>query len=160
MISLIVAMGKNHVIGLNNQMPWHLPADLAYFKKVTTGHPILMGRKTFESIGRPLPNRTNVILTRDTSFQAEGCTVIHSIDDAIELAKKEDLFIIGGAEIYNQFLPFVEKMYITKISESFEGDTFFPEFGDGWQLVASEKHRADEKNQYDYEFQIFEKKNR
>lgn len=157
MISLIVAMGQNRVIGLRNKMPWHLPADLAYFKKMTTGHSVIMGRKTFQSIGRPLPNRTNIILTRDKSFAAEGCKVIYSITEAIELAKKEDLFVIGGADIYQQFLPYVDQVYITQIHEEFEGDTFFPELNENWRMVASEKHDRDEKNKYEYEFQVYKK---
>lgn len=157
MISLIVAMGENRVIGLDNQMPWHLPADLKYFKKTTTGHSIVMGRKTFQSIGRPLPNRKNIILTRDTSFSANGCQVLHSIEEVLELAKKEDIFVIGGAQIYKQFLSDAEKLYITKINESFEGDTFFPEIGDEWTLISSEKHAPDDKNTYEYEFQVYSK---
>lgn len=157
MISLIVATGENRVIGLNNKMPWHLPADLKYFKKITTGHAVVMGRKTFLSIGRPLPNRTNVILTRDKHFKAEGCQVIHSIEEVLELSKQENLFIIGGAEVYQQFLAHADKVYLTYIHKSFEGDTFFPELDDKWKLTSTEKHIPDEKNQYEYEFKIFEK---
>lgn len=157
MISLIVAMSKNRAIGFENKMPWHLPADLAYFKKVTTGHAIVMGRKTFQSIGRPLPNRTNLILTRDHSFRAEGCQLIHDIEEVLEKAKKEDLFVIGGAEIYQQFLPYAEKIYSTQILEDFHGDTFFPQLTEEWQLVSTEKHGQDEKNRYKYEFQIYTK---
>lgn len=155
MISLIVAMGKNRAIGLNNKMPWHLPADLKYFKKVTTGHTIVMGRKTFESIGRPLPNRTNVILTRDTSFVAEGCQIIHTVDEAVQLGEKEDIFVIGGAELYHQLLPYADLLYVTQIHESFEADTFFPEIGEEWKLTSTEKNSLDENNSYDYEFQVF-----
>lgn len=157
MISLIVAMGENRVIGHDNQMPWHLPADLKYFKKTTTGHSIVMGRKTFQSIGRPLPNRTNIILTRDSSFSAEGCVVLHSREEVLELAQKEDLFIIGGAQIYEEFLPYADKLYITKIHESFAGDTFFPETGNEWKLLSTEKHAPNEKNAYEYEFQVYSK---
>lgn len=157
MISLIVATGENRVIGLNNKMPWHLPADLKYFKKITTGHAVVMGRKTYLSIGRPLPNRTNVILTRDKHFKVEGCQVVYSIEEVLELSKQENLFIIGGAEIYEQFLPYADKLYLTYIRKSFDGDTFFPELDDQWQLTSTEKHMPDEKNQYEYEFRIFEK---
>ncbi|QOY38014.1 type 3 dihydrofolate reductase [Anaerobacillus isosaccharinicus] len=157
MISLIVATGENRVIGLNNKMPWHLPADLAYFKNTTSGHAVVMGRKTFESIGRPLPNRTNIILTRDENFQAEGCQVIHSVEEALQLGKVQDLFIIGGAEIYHQFLAQADRVYLTYIEENFEGDTFFPELTDEWKLVSTEKHLPDEKNQYNYEFRVYEK---
>ncbi|OIJ18843.1 hypothetical protein BKP45_15035 [Anaerobacillus alkalidiazotrophicus] len=157
MISLIVAIGENRVIGFENKMPWHLPADLAYFKKVTTGHTVIMGRKTFQSIGKPLPNRTNVILTRDIHFSAADCLVIHSVEEALEIGKDQDIFVIGGAEVYKQFLPFVDRAYITKIHESFSGDTFFPELGENWQLTSSEIHDPDEKNRYIYEFQVFDK---
>lgn len=158
MISLIVAMGKNRVIGLDNKMPWHLPADLAYFKKVTTGHAIIMGRKTFESIGRPLPNRTNIVLTRDKNLLIEGCQIIDSVEEALKLAENEMIFVIGGSEIYKQFLPFANKIFITKINENFTGDTFFPELSDDWQQTSSEKHIPDVKNKYEYEFQVFQKK--
>ncbi|WNF36376.1 dihydrofolate reductase [Bacillaceae bacterium IKA-2] len=157
MISLIVAMAENNVIGFENKMPWHLPADLAHFKKTTTGHTIVMGRKTFQSIGRPLPNRTNLILTRDLSFRAEGCLVIHDIKEVLEKAKKEDLFVIGGAEIYQQFLPYAEKIYSTQILESFHGDTFFPQLTEEWKMVATEKYEKDKKNHYKYEFQVYKK---
>jgi dihydrofolate reductase len=157
MISLIVATGENWVIGLNNQMPWHLPADLAYFKKTTTGHAVVMGRKTFESIGRPLPNRTNIILTRDQGFQAEGCQVIHSLETALQYSQQEDLFIIGGAQVYEQFLPHASRVYLTFIDQSFTGDTFFPELNDQWLLVSTEKHNPDEKNKYRYEFRVYDK---
>lgn len=157
MISLIVATAENRVIGIHNKMPWHMPADLAYFKKITTGHFVVMGRKTFESIGKPLPNRTNIILTRDETFKAEGCQVLHSIDDALELAKTERLFVIGGAEIYRQFLPYADKVYVTYIHQSFEGDTFFPELCSAWKLSTTEVHDRDEKNPYDYEFRVYVK---
>lgn len=160
MISLIVAMDENRVIGFENKMPWHLPADLAYFKKTTIGHPIVMGRKTFQSIGRPLPNRTNLILTRDQSFRSEGCQVVHNIEEVIQIAKKEALFVIGGAEIYKQFLPYAKKIYITQIIESFHGDTFFPELTDEWQLIATERNEKDQKNDYRYEFQVYQKKSK
>lgn len=158
MISLIAAAGENNVIGAENEMPWHLPADLAYFKKTTSGHAVVMGRKTFESIGKPLPNRKNIILTRDQHFQREDCQVIHSVEEALEYEQGQELFVIGGAEVYRQFLPHANKVYLTRIHKSFEGDAYFPELGDEWQLTSSEKHVADEKNRYDYEFQIFEKR--
>lgn len=155
MIALIVAMGKNRVIGLNNEMPWHMPADLAYFKKVTTGHPVVMGRKTFESIGRPLPNRKNIILTTDLSYEQSECIIAHSVEEALSYGKQETIFIIGGAQIYKQFLPFADKVYITKIDGEFEGDTFFPGLGEEWKLVSTEKHKKDDKNPYNYQFQVF-----
>ncbi len=157
MISLIVATGKNRVIGLNNEMPWHLPADLAYFRKTTTGHAVVMGRKTFQSIGRPLPNRLNLILTTDKMFQASGCQVVHSVKEVLEFGKNQELFVIGGAEIYQQFLPYANKVYLTYIHENFQGDTFFPELTEEWELQSVEDHAPDEKNHYAYEFRVFER---
>lgn len=161
MISLIVAMDNNRVIGKDNQLPWHLPADLAYFKKTTMGHSIVMGRKTFVSIGRPLPGRENIIVTRNHSFQAEGCTVIHSVDDIKVIAskRKEEVFVIGGAEIFQATLPFADRLYMTKIDAHFPGDTFFPSFDETeWQLISSKKGLKDEKNPYDYTFLVYERK--
>ncbi|MCL6585986.1 MAG: dihydrofolate reductase [Anoxybacillus sp.] len=161
MISLIVAMDNNRVIGKDNQLPWHLPADLAYFKKTTMGHPIVMGRKTFVSIGRPLPGRENIIVTRNRSFQAEGCTIIHSVADIKTIAseRKEEVFVIGGAEIFQATLPFADRLYITKIDAHFPGDKFFPPFSEtDWRLVSSTKGPKDEKNPYDYTFLVYERK--
>jgi dihydrofolate reductase len=161
MISHIVAMDQNRVIGKDNRLPWHLPADLAYFKKVTMGHAIIMGRKTFESIGRPLPGRENVIVTRNQSFQAEGCTVIHSIEEVCQFAAKrnDEVFVIGGAELFRVTLPFAERLYVTKIEANFPGDTFYPAFDESeWQLVSYTKGKKDEKNPYDYAFIVYERK--
>lgn len=161
MISLLVAMDKNRVIGKDNGLPWHLPADLAYFKKVTMGHHIIMGRKTFESIGRPLPGRTTVIVTRNKDYKVEGCHVIHSIDDVKKMGEEmdEELFVIGGAEIFKEVLSFADRLYITKIDEVFEGDTFFPEINDAeWKEVFVEKGVTDEKNPYTYYFHQYEKR--
>jgi dihydrofolate reductase len=161
MISIIVAMDENKVIGKNNQLPWHLPADLAYFKQVTMGHPIIMGRKTHESIGRVLPGRENVILTRNRDYFAEGCTIIHSIDDLVEWEKRQndEIFVIGGAEIFKQTLPITEKLYITKIHHHFTGDTYFPEYDESdWELIWQQKGVKDEKNPYDYDFVIYERR--
>ncbi len=163
MISFIVAMDRNRVIGNDNGLPWKLPADLAHFKKITTGHTVIMGRKTFESIGRPLPNRTNVVLTRNKHFAAEQCIVIHSVAEAFALMeKKEDeYFVIGGSHLYQLFLPYVQRMYITLIHEEFEGDTFFPDVDmSNWQLISKEKGKKDAQNRHDYEFLVYEKKNR
>ncbi len=160
MISFLVAMDENRVIGLNNDMPWHLPADLAYFKKTTTGHTIIMGRKTYESIGRPLPNRKNVILTRDQNYKAENCIVIHSVDEALALMNDndEEYFVIGGTEIFQQLLPYADRLYITHIYETFAGDTYFPPFdSEEWKIVSREQGIRNEKNPYDYEFLIYEK---
>ncbi|QCU19275.1 type 3 dihydrofolate reductase [Bacillus altitudinis] len=162
MISMIVATGKDRVIGKDNQMPWHLPADLAYFKKVTSGHTIVMGRKTFESIGRALPNRRNIVLTTSSSFQAEGCgcEVVHSIDDILTIAKtEEELLIIGGSKLYEEMMPYADRLYITHIHHSFEGDRFFPYYDeDNWTVVSREKGHRDEKNPYNYEFVVYDRK--
>ena len=160
MISFIVAMDKNNVIGKDNQLPWHLPQDLRFFKKVTMGHPIVMGRKTHESIGRALPGRENIILTRDQHYIAEGCTVIHSIEELERIAeqKNDELFVIGGAEIFKELMSKVKKLYITYIDEEFEGDTFFPEINENeWKLIEKEKGPKDDKNIYDYYFMIYER---
>ncbi|PEZ08067.1 dihydrofolate reductase [Bacillus sp. AFS018417] len=160
MISLLVAMDKNRLIGKDNQLPWHLPADLAYFKKVTMGHPIIMGRKTFESIGRPLLGRTNIILTRNKNYEMEGCEVIHSIDDVQKMDEQmnEEIFVIGGAEIFKEVLPFADRLYITKIEEVFEGDTFFPEINyDQWKEISVEQGVTDEKNPYTYAYHVYGK---
>lgn len=159
MISFLVAMSQNRVIGKENDLPWRLPADLAYFKQKTLGHTVIMGRKTYESIGRPLPNRKNVILTRDKQFSADGCIVFHSLEDTLNwLDDKNEHFVIGGAEILSQFLPYVKRMYITCIYEDFEGDTYFPELDmSKWTLISKEKGIKDEKNPYDYEFLVYER---
>ncbi|PGY14110.1 dihydrofolate reductase [Bacillus sp. OV166] len=161
MISFIVAMDENRVIGKDNQLPWHLPEDLKFFKRVTMGHPIAMGRKTHESIGRVLPGRENIVITRQVNYQSEDCTVFYSIEDFVKKSKKqsEEIFVIGGAEIFNETFEFADRLYITLIHEKFAGDTFFPEFdGSKWELVSSEKGLMDEKNPYDYEFKIYERK--
>lgn len=160
MISLLVAMDKNQLIGKDNDLPWRLPADLAYFKRVTMGHPIIMGRKTYDSIGRPLPGRENIIVTRDTSYEAEGCKVIHSIEEIVKMNEQTDqeLFVIGGAEIFKEILPYSDRLYITEINEEFEGDTYFPAFDKSkWEVISEEKGIKDEKNPYDYKFLVYEK---
>ncbi|MFP7484636.1 type 3 dihydrofolate reductase [Priestia filamentosa] len=160
MISFIVAMDDNNLIGKDNALPWHLPADLAYFKKVTTNHTIVMGRKTYESIGRPLPKRKNVVLTHSTAFQEEGVTVIHSLDELKEMANRsnEELFIIGGARLYEQLLPVADRLYVTHIRATFDGDTHFPVFSkEEWKIIDSKEHKKDEKNAYDYEFVVYER---
>lgn len=161
MISLIVAMDQNRVIGKNNKLPWHLPADLQYFKKVTMGHPIVMGRKTFESIGRVLPGRENVIVTRNQEFKAEGCVVLHDIAQIKMFADnhEKEVFVIGGAEIFKEILPFTDRLYITEIHETFEGDTFFPEIDENeWDEISSNPGNIDEKNRFAHDFIILQKK--
>lgn len=156
MITIIAAIGKNNELGKGNDLIWHLPADLKRFKEVTTGHHILMGRNTFESIGKPLPNRTTVIITRDKTYTQEGCLVASSIDEALELAKHDaKIFIIGGAQIYKQVIENtkVARLDITHVHESFDADVFFPEIASNiWQEVAREDYKADAKNKYDYSF--------
>lgn len=154
-ISLIVAMSRNRVIGKDNKLPWHLPADLAFFKKTTMGHTIVMGRKTYESIGKPLPGRKNVILTGNPRFSAAGCTVIHSVEDALRLAQEEELFVIGGAEVFRLFFAVADKIYLTLLHHDIEGDTYFPEFSPHeWELIGETPGITDEKNPYSYSFQL------
>ncbi|EKD77260.1 MAG: dihydrofolate reductase [uncultured bacterium] len=155
-ISIIVAKSKNNVIGKNNQLPWYLPADLHHFKSITMGKPIIMGRKTAESIGKPLPGRRNIIITRDKNFHANGCDVVHSIDDALNAVKTEkEVMIIGGANLYSQFLPRADCIYMTIIDAELEGDIFFPELNSEWKLTSEEKFSGDEKNKYAYRFLIY-----
>jgi dihydrofolate reductase len=160
-ISLIAAVSQNGVIGNKNKIPWYLPADMTYFRSITTGHHIVMGSNTFESIGRPLPNRTNIVLAKDKDYKAEGCIVVNSLDEAINYAQKngeEELMICGGAQIYKQFLPLADKIYLTKIKAVFEGDKFFPEIDSKtWKLTKSVKNSPDEKNKYGYEFCLYER---
>lgn len=152
-LTAIAAMSENRVIGKNNQLPWHLPADLRHFKRLTLNQHILMGRKTYLSIGRPLPQRTNIILTRDPHFQAPGCTVITAIDKILALAKEQEILIIGGAEIYTLLMPYITRIYLTIIHQVVDGDTFFPALNmQQWQQVSREDHSADAENQYQYSF--------
>lgn len=158
MISLIWAMDENRVIGKNNQLPWHLPEDLKFFKRVTMGHPVAMGRKTHESIGRALPGRENIIITTNKEYKSEECTVVYSIEELIQYIKEKDeeVFIIGGAEIFREVLPKADKLYLTQIQSQFEGDTFFPDVNmEEWVLESQEIGLKDEKNPYDYEFLIY-----
>lgn len=162
MISLIVAVSENNLIGRNNQLIWHLPADLRYFKEKTLGKPIIMGRKTFESIGRPLPQRQNIVITRDIHFHYESVISAENLPKAIELAgNTPEIMILGGGSIYEQALPLADKIYLTRIHhifESFAGDVFFPKLDPNvWHLKCEEKHEADEKNVYDYTFQEYMK---
>lgn len=165
-LSIIVAMADNQVIGLNNQMPWHMPADLAWFKKNTLNKPVIMGRKTFESIGRPLPNRHNIVISRQADNKASinsDVSWVQSVDEAISLLNErsvEEAFFIGGGNIYSQVLPLVNRLYLTHIDAQLQGDTYFPDYSQiSWRQIHSEQHKADEKNQYDYQFEILEKTN-
>lgn len=158
MISLLWAMDENRAIGRNNQLPWHLPEDLKYFKRVTMGKPIAMGRKTYDSIGRPLPGRENIVITRRLGVTIEGCTVIHDVNDLLQ-RNDEELFVIGGAEIFKEILPFADRLYVTEIREEFEADTFFPEFNlSDWELIESTPGMKDEKNPYNYDFLVYQRK--
>lgn len=159
MISLIAAMSKNRVIGNNNSLIWKLPADMKRFKEITTGKIVIMGRKTYESIGRPLPNRRNIIITRNDSYSVDGCEVVNSLEKAIELCNGSDVMIIGGGDIYTQSLLLADKIHLTIIHEDFHGDTYFPEIGDEWVKVGREDHEPDEKNQHRYSFIDYEKYN-
>ncbi|WP_265855868.1 dihydrofolate reductase [Pedobacter sandarakinus] len=159
-LSIAVAVGENFAIGKNNQLLWHMPADLKFFKKTTTGHTVVMGRKTFDSVGRPLPNRRNIVITRAASLKIEGAEVVNSLDEALEITKNEEkpVFIVGGAEIYRQALPLVNTLYLTTIHHTFDADTFFPEIDrTEWQVMSVEHHKADEKNIYDYTFELLER---
>jgi dihydrofolate reductase len=152
MISIICAVAKNRAIGRNNQLLWHLPDDLKHFKKITTGHTVIMGQKTYESIGQPLPNRKNIVVTRDKDFQADGCVICHSLEDVLKKnkASAEEVFIIGGGEIYRQSFPFADKLYITLVDdEPNEADTFFPDYSEFSQIASSEEQ---EHNGIKYKF--------
>ena len=162
MISMIAAMAHDRVIGKDNQMPWHLPADLAHFKRVTLGKPVLMGRKTFESIGRPLPGRRNLVISRNPDYQAEGIEVVGSVEAALALlagSSVEELMVIGGGHLYAEMLPSANCLYLTRIDLAVEGDTRFPAFDDGqWQRIACESHPADEKNPHPYSFETWQRR--
>ncbi|WP_047981877.1 DfrD/DfrG/DfrK family trimethoprim-resistant dihydrofolate reductase [Ornithinibacillus contaminans] len=160
-VSLIVAMDENGVIGKKNDIPWRIPKDWEYVKKTTKGHPIILGRRNLESIGRALSKRRNIVLTRDKGFTFNGCEIAHSTEAVFELCKnEEEIFIFGGEQIYNLFLPYTNKMYITKIHHKFEGDTFFPDVNyDEWNEVSIKKGIMDDENPYNYYFHIYERKN-
>ena len=158
-ISIIAAMGKNRVIGKNNSLPWKLPADMKHFQDLTTGKPVIMGRKTFESIGKPLPNRKNIIMTKDQNYKAESYIVVHSIEEALKVAENDEVMVIGGAQIYKEFLPRANKMHLTLIDADFEGDAYFPEYKiEEWEEIAYEEHERDAKNQYNYVFLTLKRK--
>ncbi|MDX1455193.1 MAG: type 3 dihydrofolate reductase [Gammaproteobacteria bacterium] len=158
-LSMIVAMGENHAIGKDGGMPWHLPADLQYFKRVTMGKPIIMGRKTFESIGRPLPGRPNLVITRSEDFAPEGVDVHSSPEAALAaVADVDEAMIIGGGRIYAELLPQADRLYVTFIHADFEADTFFPELGNEWQEVSREDHAADEKNPVATSYVVLERR--
>ena len=158
-IALIVAMAQNRVIGRDNALPWRLSGDLRHFKSLTMGKPIIMGRNTYESIGKPLPGRLNIVMTRDTAYEAPGCQVVHSTEQALAAARGSDeVMIIGGARLYEQVLDRADRLYLTLVKADVEGDALFPEYDRGsWREVQRESHLADEKNEYDYDFVVMDR---
>lgn len=157
-VSMIVAASENGVIGKDGDMPWRLSADLKNFKKITTGHTIIMGRKTWESINRLLPGRTTVIVTRQTGYQVEGAIVVNCLEEALSATEDEAPFVVGGAEIYKLAMPQIARIYLTRVHANIDGDTFIPEIDfSGWEKVDSVPHQADDKNSCDYTFEIWEK---
>ena len=160
MIIMIAAVAENNALGKNNDLLWHLPNDFKRFKEVTSGHPIIMGRKTFESFPKPLPNRTHIIITRQKNFVKEGCIVVDTIEKAIEAcSKEEDIYIIGGGEIYKQSMHLADQLDITRVHESFEADVFFPEIDlNIWELTNETFQLKDDKHLFDYTFQTFSRK--
>ena len=159
LLSLIAAADEHNVIGKDGKLPWHLSADMHYFRTVTSGHPIIMGRKTYESIGHPLPGRQNIVISRQTHLKIDGCDVVSSLDEAIHLAEESgatEAFVIGGGEIYKQALSIADRIYLTRIALSVDGDTFFPVFSEKeWEEVSREEHQADEKNACSYTFTVY-----
>lgn len=160
MVSIIVAIADGGVIGGDNRLLWHIREDLQRFKRITTGHPVVMGRKTFESLGRPLPHRTNVVITRQRDFRAEGCTVVHSLDEAIGLFPAgEEVFIIGGAEIYRAALPLADRFYLTVVEAPYAGETLFPAWDrQQWTPIFEERHERGETFPHPFTFFVYERK--
>lgn len=156
--TIVVAISENHVIGKDNQLLWYMPSDLKHFKDITTGHTVIMGRKTFDSVGKPLPRRRNIIITR-RSITIEGCEVVNSIEEAFSLCKDEpEVFIVGGAEIYKQAMSITDRIYLTIIYKEFEGDSFFPEINkQAWKEVFREDHQPDDRNPLPYSFITLER---
>ncbi len=161
MISIIVAIAENLAIGKNNDLLWHIPGDMKYFKRVTSGHPVIMGKRTYDSLPRrPLPNRRNIVITDLPGETIDGCEMAYSIEDAVALCNPgEENFIIGGASVYRQFLPVTDRLYLTRVHKSFEGDVFFPELDfSAWQLISREDHGPDEQNDFTYSYEIYDRK--
>lgn len=161
MLSILVAAASNNAIGKNNQLLWHLPNDLKFFKNTTWGGVVIMGRKTFESVNKPLPGRLNIVITRQKNWQAQNVTTADSLDEAIEKAKElhyKEIFVIGGGEIYKEALPITDKIYLTRIHAEIEGDTFFPAINNKeWKLTSQNDFKADEKHVFDYSFEVWER---
>lgn len=160
MITIIAAVAENNALGKNNQLIWHLPADLKRFKQVTLNHNVIMGRKTFESLGKPLPNRTNIVITRNNQYKAENCIVVNSLEEAIKVSKNdENPYILGGAEIYSQAIKIADKLDLTFVHHTFNADAFFPEIDKSiWIESSRQDFKADDKNNYDYSFVSFIRK--
>lgn len=158
--SIIVAVAANGVIGRDNQLPWHLPADLKFYKQTTTGHHMVMGRKTYESIGRPLPGRTTIVVTRSGSYDSPGVLVARSLDEALEIASGDDeVFLAGGVQIFREGLAIADRIYLTRVETEPEGDVFFPPVNwDEWKLIRDEAHQPDQKNRFHYRFQTYDRK--
>ena len=158
-ISVIAAMSQNRVIGRDGSLPWHLPTDLARFKSITTGHTVIMGRKTYESVGKPLPNRRTIIITRNNDYQCADVFIAHSLDEALDHAAHEDeIFILGGETVYRIALPRADRLYLTIIHATIEGDTYFPNLDfDDWKLVEDERHEIDERHAYAFSFRRYER---
>ncbi len=161
LVSAIVAVANNHIIGKDNDIPWYLPADLKYFKEKTLNHHIIMGRKCFDSIGKPLPKRTNIIVSRNPFLISSNCTIARSIEEALEVAydnQETEAFIIGGGEIYRQSMDFWDRIYLTEVAVEVQGDITFPEIDRAvWQLISEVRHTKDEKNEWNYTFKVFER---
>mgnify|MGYP001550207048 CR=1 FL=1 len=163
MISLIVAVSENNVIGRDNDLPWHLPDDMKFFREKTRGHPIILGRKNYESIGRPLPGRRNIVVSRDSSLKIEGCEVVGSVEEAMELASEgeaDEVFVIGGGQIYKQAFKLADRIYLTRVHAEIEGDVFFPEIDpEEWELVSQKDHEVDEQHAYGFTFEEYRRRN-
>jgi dihydrofolate reductase len=158
-ISLIVAMGTSRVIGRENRLPWRMPADMKRFRVISMGKAVIMGRKTYQSIGKPLAGRHNIVLTRDRTFEAAGCTVAHSIEEALAAAGEGEIMVIGGAKVYEQMLPMADRIYLTMIDAQFDGDSYFPLIDmANWREVSRELHAADEGNPYNFAFIVLERR--
>ncbi|SFF61130.1 dihydrofolate reductase [Halobacillus alkaliphilus] len=162
MISFIFAMDKNRLIGKENDLPWHIPNDFKFFKDKTWGKTIIMGRKTFESFGKPLPERKHIVITSNENYSRDGCDVIHSIEEIIKLEEEhpeKEWFVIGGSVLFEKMYPYADRMYLTYIDAEFEGDTYFPPFNiEEWKLIDEYKGKKDEKNPYDYYFRTYDRK--
>lgn len=158
-LSCVIAFGKNRGLGFGNKLPWHLPDDLKNFKEITRGHTVIMGRKTYDSMGRLLPERKNIIITRDKSYEVPGATIVHSVEEAIEECKdEEESFIIGGGEILKLALPYLNRMYLTHVEAEVPADSFFPEFNiKDWKVISERFHPKDEKHSFEFTFKVYER---